>query len=245
MKILYLDFDGVIVDSRKECFDICINILIEKKIKNIDLNNFMKFFYKYRYLVNPPYDYFLVCNFYQESINRKNFTLTKKKFLESRSKLSQDQISKLSKKFFYFRKKLQQTNLSQWYKKHSLTFFAKKINNNNNFTKIIISTKNTDAIKSLCSYFNFHYDEIYGYEFFSKYQSKAGVINSFTQNNQKMSYFIDDSYDHLISVHNNTNVNCIFAHWGYGKNYSIFPLLNLKKIKKNTEILEITSLNTS
>ena len=237
MKILYIDFDGVIIDSLDECFNICFKIISENSI--INKKNFYLFFKNNRYLVNPPSDYLVLCNIYLKFPN-----ITKYKclniFRDYQLSLSQKDRISFTNTFFKTRKLLQNENLLSWYKMNQLTFFAKKISNNNNFIKYIISTKNYEAINMLCNHYKFEHNGIFGYEEYIKYNNKSGVIKSLINKHKKIkSIFLDDSPYHLGDVQKNTNLKCIFAHWGYGVDNHKFPRLKLNSLNKKNDNLII------
>ena len=60
-KHVYLDFDGVIVDSCWECWQVTC-AAIKYTDLNLDFSDTPSFtlFKRYRYLVKPPYQYFLL-----------------------------------------------------------------------------------------------------------------------------------------------------------------------------------------
>lgn len=214
--IVFLDFDGVIIDSIDECFLITKLTFLQEY--NIKLNNNIKnVFYKFRGIVGPPYEYFCLINSILKYPNSESKMLSNFKFIRNKEK----KIYYNFEKFFFKNRKELQNNLEYWCGLHKLTTLGNKIKNGHLDNFYIVSTKDENSIIILLKFFNIKIPEnrIFGNKSFKKYKNKGNVINYILSNNEKYKsgVFIDDSVDHLNKLDNN-KIKPYFYPFGYGKN---------------------------
>ena len=215
MKAFFLDFDGVIVDSIKECY------LISKDLyygfTNINSNdNHRKTFYKFRGLVNPPSEY-LVLHKAIEYYSKDNSIDFESRFNELKSAIAQSEKKKFEYLFFQLRKYYQK-DIDNWLLLHRVTRFGMSLLDKKLPNYFIITTKNRESVKLLLDYYKIRITGIFDIKDYKKFGSKGKMISNFLDNSEyDQAVFIDDSVENLSSV-GDERIKCFFADWGYGTN---------------------------
>lgn len=213
--ILYaIDLDGVIIDSINECFKVSLISYNSSFLR--ENSKVKKYFFKYRGLVNPAYEYYyLMCSIEQYLMGDLKkiptiFNMLKAQD-ENRKALQFERI------FFKNRKELSDTNFHDWINLNPLTSFGVHLKNHQLINFIIITTKNSESAKKILDYYKIIPKRIYGSNDVKNYGSKGKLLNAIlNESTDSNMIFIDDSLDHLDSV-NNKKIQCFFADWGYGK----------------------------
>ena len=220
-KILCLDFDGVICDSIDETLLTTYNSyqIYHGKNYHIIYNldeipaDIKVHFIKYRYLVRPAGEFWLLMKIFFENITNIN-----QQSFNKIVKQHKNEIDKFSSIFFSIRNKLQEKNLQVWLDLHHLfpQFIEAWSDLRNQFNIYIVTTKNLSAIVTLLEYFKISIlpENIWTKE---KMKSKTEAVKAIARS-QKIPYskiiFIDDHPLHLHEVEK-TGTQCYLANWGY------------------------------
>ncbi len=228
--IFFLDFDGVIVDSIEECFQVSFKTYYKNKNFSYDKKKYKNLFYDNRGLVKPPYEYFILHSAIE------NFLRFGKKSVESIFQSSLDLISNqekedFEKSFFSIRSSLMEKDFESWALMNPLTQFGKKLVSKDKSNLFIVTTKNFEATKALLDYYEIDVEEIHSNKEIKAARTKGNLIsNIILEKNIDNAIFIDDACEHLDSVQN-PRVQCFFADWGYGKNNNNHRVFDIKNFK--------------
>jgi hypothetical protein len=221
-RVYFCDFDGVIIDSIMECYEVsflaCGDVSPDLKIRETTLR---KLFYKYRGLVGHPSEYLILFN----SIN--SHIINDKIIVPAHFKLllknyDKDILKNFEKSFFDRRKKLQ-VDLESWLNLHKLFPFGNYINNLKIDFFNIVTTKDRESVFLLLNHFKIKYNEVFDISDYNKMGSKGAIISSYMNSTDcERACFIDDSIKHLQTV-DDKRVELFFADWGYGNNHENNP----------------------
>lgn len=222
-KAVLLDFDGVLVDSIHECYEISriaysgfTNVFEEKKHKDL--------FYSFRWLVRPAQHYLALHKAIAEVIaTNKNESQLEEIFHFYTTTVSEKDFELYEYTFFKTREFFQQ-NISLWLNQHSLTEFGKTLQNKPLEGYHVVTTKNKKSVELLLQHFQISIDSIYDKEDFRRLVDKGKMIDEIMKiNSYSEAIFIDDSVKHLEAV-NNPNVKVYFADWGYDNDPGNFEI---------------------
>jgi phosphoglycolate phosphatase-like HAD superfamily hydrolase len=228
--IVFLDFDGVIVDSIQECYMVSKETYYGHARFPYPEEECRELFYKYRGLVRPAYEY--------RTLHRaiELCMLEKTKHVDDVFKeLILKEVGKdeefFEKEFFYIRSLYRDTNFNSWVPINPLTDFGRTLVNKNNQDTYIVTTKNREATESLLDYYKINVTGIYANDEIKLAGTKGKLINAVMDDKAEVSaVFVDDAVEHLDTVNDN-RVECYFADWGYGHN-SKYPLYRWEDDKK-------------
>ena len=219
----FLDFDGVIVDSIKECYVVSKGIYFGYLAFLHDEDRYKALFYKYRGLVRPAYEYMALhdaINIFIQSNNgniRELFELA----LIKRSDKDKDFFEK---EFFYKRHLYQNDDFLGWIAMNPLMPFGNQLRGTCDDNVYIVTTKNKESTMVLLDYDKIQVAGIYSNDDIKKFGNKGALIKSvMDEKNVKDAIFVDDAVEHLDTVQDK-RVLCFFADWGYGENsnYNIY-----------------------
>jgi phosphoglycolate phosphatase-like HAD superfamily hydrolase len=213
---IFLDFDGVIVDSIRECYIISFNSYYDIDDFKYDKQAYEDLFYKYRYLAGPVYQFMSLHNMLEKVINTD---LNESESIELFNKIDSEYSLELKKQYeytFFQNRKLYKKNMKDWLNLHELTEFGKSIQQLEDSTHhYIITTKDKDSVKLLCDYFSICINNIFSKDDYNSIGSKGEIISNFLDRSEYESVvFIDDSVKHLDSV-DDSRVKLFFANWAY------------------------------
>jgi len=214
--VIVFDFDGVLCDSIEECMIVSYNAYWNNEsieTENIDILQ-TKYFHKYRSLVRPAGEYFILWESYY---NNRDF---KAASYEDMVEAYSSEISLFQEKFFNYRKELK-NNIDFWLSLHRPYPNALKFLNEQNVYIYILTNKDRDSVEKIST--------AHGYrkkitEIFSKDISsdKYLLFNRLIVNHQKINrsshyYFIDDNIENLrdVSRVDYKYISCLLAKWGY------------------------------
>ena len=93
---IFLDFDGVIVDSIKECYKISFESSYDIEEFKYDPQDYEKLFYKYRYLVGPVYQFMSLHNMLENAIDNN---LSESESIKLFNKIDLDYSFELKKEY--------------------------------------------------------------------------------------------------------------------------------------------------
>ena len=214
--MIFLDFDGVLVDSNAETiknFFYAIESTFNKPISHKDkkiikdqillargkIGPIRDFFIEYKKIIEADHSF----KDYDPKIIDKNLNLLVKNFLKNRSE------SKLK-------------NLQAWNDLHKPTKIVKTLQKiPDKF--ILVSTKDEDSLLDLSNSLQIKPLSIYGKEAYEFHGSKKSIIlKIIEEENFLKNIFIDDNEEHLFKA---KNIHSFFANWGYGS-YENFDQLN-------------------
>ncbi|MEQ9358097.1 hypothetical protein [Coleofasciculus chthonoplastes] len=212
---IFLDFDGVIVDSLEEWYH--IGVLAYHGIDQAIPDNQHKELYKdnCHLLYSYADEYCLFKALENQTI--KDFTTIRKN-------ANQKEVDTYSQEFKKIRKFYQNNHLDWWCELHGLTDYGKRLTNPQN-TKdyFIITRKNMDDVLILKKHFNIKIPDIkvFDYSHSVKYGGKVDFIERFLDNHPdyNKAVLVDDKIENLCE---SSKVTCYFASWGYGKGNNEF-----------------------
>lgn len=213
---IFLDFDGVIVDSIKECYSVSFDSYYDIDKFKYDKQEYKDLFYQYRYLAGPVYQFMSLHNMLEKVINTD---LNESESIKLFNKIDNEYSAELKKEYeytFFQNRKLFKNNIEKWLSMHELTKFGESIKQVEDYTHYyIITTKDKDSVKLLCDYFSISINNVFSKDDYNFFGSKGEIISNFLDRSEYESVvFIDDSVKHLDSVDDN-RVKLFFANWGY------------------------------
>ena len=225
--IYFIDLDGVIIDSAKECYLVSKFVYYKNKKFNYDEDKYSKLFYKYRGLVGPAGGFELLHSLIEKKF-KDNRTNIKENFKFSKNK----ENSSFEKNFFNYRQELINHDYDNWIKLNTLTHFGKTIVNRNDLNINIITTKNKEATYSILKHHDIFVNRIFSNEDIKEHSSKGMlIINETSTDELSKIVFIDDLVDHL-EIARDLGIKSFFADWGYGENTN-FEIFNKNLLIKN------------
>jgi hypothetical protein len=222
MEALFLDVDGVIINSIDECYLISSEVYFKNfKSTNPD-PKYKKLFYQHRGLVRPVYQYMVLFKAI-ESAQKRSENDIEKKFFELDKSSQVDDNKKFECLFFALRKKYQ-ADLASWIKMNPLTPFGQTLKEKDLPNTFLITTKDKVSVEYISRYYNIKVCEVFEKETYSRLGNKGKIITNFLneQKDYDSAIFVDDAVEHLDSI-KDSRVQCYFADWGYGKN-SNYPV---------------------
>jgi FMN phosphatase YigB (HAD superfamily) len=206
-KILFLDFDGVLINSVKEAFVVStIAYGIYDNYKKVNFNSkFYEKFLRYRYLISSAWHYKYLLDFILDNKIEKinNFNTLSKELIDE----------KFEKKFFEVRNYLRENNFEYWlslHKPYKFLFLIEKYLDKS----IIVTTKDKESVSALLKKYVKYIPDIYDKEDFNKHKKKSEIIKNILLNEDiKEAIFVDDNKSHLSGLP--INVKNFQANWGY------------------------------
>ena len=235
--ILCLDFDGVICNSIDECLLVSYNGYMkytkhdEKQINNLsELSaDVVKCFLKYRYMVRPAKDYFVLIDL----VLNHSGEITKEIFQEHKKKLIK-QLDEFEKVFFNTRSYLQDNNSEYWLRLNPFykEFLEVWIDLFHTYEAFVVTNKNKKAVKALLDYNDIMIEpeRLFTKEDFkSKNQALQLILEKYRRKNSEI-IFIDDSPETIVESLEKFPKSYL-ANWGYYSNReNIQSINNLKEI---------------
>ena len=221
--IIVFDFDGVIADSRKECFltTLCaykklLNITKETYLTPSTTNQVEALFNKYRYLVGPANEfYFLIAGVFEHINSNGNNVI---ELFDHLKKNNQSDSEDFVTDFFAIRKMAMAKFLADWINlnpcyKQIPEILNCCIKDKNVF---IASTKDVESIVTLLATYNVSLPQnhILGKEFSTNKFLQLQQIIKQTSIDCKNIALIDDNLGHLEAVRP-LGIKLFLATWGY------------------------------
>ena len=225
--IFFLDFDGVLVDSIDECFQVSFKTYYENIFFEHQIKEYKDLFYKNRGLVKPPYEYYILHKSIETFLNDEQKSV-EQIFIKSLDLISEKEKEDFENLFFKNRKLLMEQDFDSWASMNPLTPFGRKLVKKDNSNIYIVTAKNLEATSALLKYYEINnIAAIYSNKDVKDAQTKGNLINDLMiEKNFDNAIFIDDACEHLDSV-KNSKVQCFFANWGYGKNNNKHRIYNI------------------
>lgn len=223
MNTYFLDLDGVIIDSINECYKVSKKAYYGFRYLEPEIEDEIRVhFFKYRGHVGPIYQYLALHRAIENVVSGKLDTILSifRGFCNSIDKSERS----LYETVFLAYRAVYQSEIENWISLNPLTDYGKSLQSKTLDNHYIITTKDNKSVALLLNYYDISVAGIYGKEHFDKFDSKGELMNQImVEKKINEAIFIDDSVQHLDSV-SNSNIKCLFADWGYGKNtnYEIF-----------------------
>ncbi|NEO68033.1 hypothetical protein [Moorena sp. SIO3H5] len=215
MEAIFLDFDGVIVDSLEEWYH--IGILAYYGIDKATHDSQHKQLYKdnCHLLYSDADEYCLLKALEIQDLNN---------FKKIRKQVDNQEIDSYSKQFNKIRKFYQNNHLNWWCGLHSITDYGKTLTNQENTKNhFILTRKNMDDVLILKNHFNIKIPDrkVFDYSHSVKYGGKVNFIEKFLDKHLEYNkaVLVDDRIENL---QKSSKVKCYFASWGYGKGNNEF-----------------------
>ena len=217
MKALFLDVDGVIINSIDECYLISSEVYFKDFKSKSSATKTKELFYQHRGLVRPVYQYMILFQAI-ESVQQGNGSDIEQKFFELDRSSHVDENKKFENLFFGLRKRYQ-TDLTSWIKMNPLTPFGQTLKDKKLPDTYFITTKDAVSVNHISKHYNIETGDIFDKEAYSLFGSKGKIITNFLskQNIYNSAIFVDDAVEHLDTV-DDSRIKCYFANWGYGNN---------------------------
>lgn len=230
-KILCLDFDGVIADSRAECMELsleCYMVQNESNRSHVseNLDAARTFFFKHRGLVRPARNFYALWHW---ALYKQNMTISGSA-LEALASEMENELDTFEKRFFAERHHRLQTDPEQFLSLNPLFSGVASTWRSLSSPLYIVSTKDKESIAFILKHHNLSSTEIFG----RGTLSKVAVMNRICETNkisQADILFVDDNALHLSDAKDAGFTTC-WASWGYGppSNDSDFIALSFEDI---------------
>jgi phosphoglycolate phosphatase-like HAD superfamily hydrolase len=234
-RLIALDFDGVIIDSIVECFQVSKEVYYGFSQFPFDEDLYKNLFFEFRGLVGPACEYLALHKILEKSFINDD-DINKNSYEQIKLEIDQDTFDCFEYLFFSTRTYYQKTNFHKWIELNPITDFGKNLISRSNKNVFIVTTKNRIATEALLSHYNISVESIYTNDEIKELGSKGKLISHLIDKEKADEvYFIDDSVVHLDTV-NDKRIKCFFADWGYGeigeKKDSFIEELRLEDIEK-------------
>ena len=247
-KVLAIDFDGVICDSRDECLItayISYQSLLGKKKELVNLEDFdrdfVSRFRKLRYLVRHANDFWLLIHLLlagTERIELSEFNTLKEKH--------RDVLTKYKPVFYETRNYFRSLDIERWTNLHRpySEFQTGWIAIREGFKVYVVTSKDLASVQHFSKLWNLEIatEKIWSNE---KQSSKAQAVHNIMEESNVSSnqlFFIDDHPDNLIDVMK-TGATCFWATWGYTPADYTFTG-NVRKLNNLVELLGYVTANS-
>ena len=235
---LIFDFDGVLCDSIEECMVVSFNAYWENTHIDTKLitNPLREYFYKYRYLVRPAGEYFVIWESYYKNNAFKN---------RSYDDMLNDcsfQVSLFQDKFFKYRENLKK-DYDMWISLHKPYPNILKFLIRNDGSIFILTNKDRDSVEKISTAHGYRdkIAAIYSKEISS---DKYFLIKQLVEDHNYINetdhiYYLDDNISNLrdVSRIDMPNLICLLAQWGYCGETPNNPYNEIKDIIELEEII--------
>lgn len=223
-EVVFLDFDGVIVDSIKECYKISLETFFGFNNLKFINSEYELLFNKNRYLVRPVYQYMVLHQVLLKFLNNEILEEEIKEYFYKLDKKIKTYTKDNFEYSFFSKRKFHQQNLVEWLKMHNITKFGETLKNKKLDHYYIITTKDKESVLLLCDFFKINIKNIFGKELYNLKGSKGEIMTNFIDNSDYDSaIFIDDAIEHLNGV-KDKRIKVYFADWAYDKKPNKFNI---------------------
>lgn len=199
---IFLDFDGVLFESSREAYEVCIQVANDYPEDYPNIPSFDSFL-QFRGLVSDAWQYRRLLS---DCIIHTTFDKPNKDDLE------------FSRRFFQAREKIM--NDKSWGSLFTPTNFFQEIEHllvNSSQSFYIVSTRNYDSIAEVLKNNHIELDCISGQEDLRLYGTKVqSIVKQGWLDKSKFSMYVDDSTDHIDPFIGVVDL-AIHADWGYGE----------------------------
>ncbi|MFZ5811005.1 MAG: HAD family hydrolase [Thermodesulfobacteriota bacterium] len=214
MKAVFLDFDGVIVDSIRECYEVSLLTYWGFRPPPGPEDQYRGLFRAARGLVGPAREYLFLHEAVRACLGDPDEDLAQA-FAKARGRFSPGEVERFEAIFFACRAFVSRDR-QRWLALHSLTDFGRSLVGRELPHHYIITTKDEDSVRLLLSHFEIAIDTILGRDDFTRSGDKAAMIGRIMdERGYSEARFVDDNQTHLGSV-SDPRIRLVFADWGYG-----------------------------
>ena len=211
--IIFLDFDGVIVDSAKEAYAMAmLTNNAAHKLSEIDFESeHCRRFLSQRCHIGPAWNYFYLLKCLEEGKDQQ--------FAEMLPNEAGDDARAFQEKFFATRQVIRNHFWDDWLALNQIyegsERFIELINNNTNV--VIVTTKDEDTVLALLNRYGVVRDvAVYDSKSYDHFGCKSLFMDDFIKTRSiKRALFIDDSYTHLQKCKWVEGLDTVQAKWGY------------------------------
>lgn len=215
LRLLCLDFDGVICNSVNECMLITFNAYFGTRHALLDTlpTAYCEIFRRHRYLVRDPGEYYLLANMYQHGEYADSSSFGKLLHREASA------CEAFKPKFFSARRTLRSGQPQAWLALHPPYIEAVEFLKRNDVPVCIVTTKDEESVKLLLREYGVLHRvrHVYGQESLARLGGKADAIRDACRQagvNTAEARYLDDHLQHLADVRP-TGVDLWYATWGY------------------------------
>ncbi|KZY88514.1 hypothetical protein A3743_11535 [Oleiphilus sp. HI0072] len=214
--VIFLDFDGVIVDSAKEAYAMAMLATKKsQKLSDVDLNSeHCRRFLEQRCHIGPAWNYYYLLKCLDEEKDVQ--------FLDMLPNEAGDEARVFQDRFFATRQVVRNHFWDEWL---DLNHFYEGANGfidliNNNSNVVVVTTKDAETVSALLEKYGVLRDvEIFDSRSYDQFGCKSLFMDDYIKRmNIKRALFIDDSYSHLEKCNWVEKLSTIQAKWGY-----VFP----------------------
>lgn len=214
---LFLDFDGVLFDTVKESYAICLSMFNQElDIDDIsfDTEHYLAF-RKHRYLVAPAwnYKYLLECLKEGGEIDVN--------FIRKVSSAQTKEYGSFEQRFFEQRQELKARNYEKWLGLNTTFAFFHTVKNwidKTGHEVYVVTTKDKETVLNLLRLhsMNMNSKKVLDKVDYRQLGSKSSMINKVVNSLQVThGVFIDDSAFHVKNVKKYSDVSVMLPSWGY------------------------------
>ncbi|MBS5861592.1 hypothetical protein KID03_09215 [bacterium] len=230
MKIIFLDFDGVLFDSVKEAYLLARKAYFDVDVKApIDSKHYQKF-RNFRYLVTHSWQFYYILKLIEENAEGNVF---ENLFTQNTSKTQA--VIDFDNKYTEARENLLKSDFDFWDKlDEPFEFFydIKKLSEDDHEKFIILTNKKRLPVQNKLKKYDVNNIKLFANEDLKAYNNKAEFIDKYIQNyNIDTCFLIEDSIDNINFCKKYSNIRPLLVSWGY-----IHPS---EKGLERSEILEI------
>ena len=215
MKVIALDFDGVVADTEGECYAICIPAFRRMREKIDENQRVKRQFRKARSYVKQADCYYTVLKILQDP--KENFDdITFQEFSKYRDK-NEEKGKEFHKLFYEERAKLQK-NIRNWLELNPPFKQVPKILNKfrKDFPLVIVTSKDKASTKMLLESYGISVEDgnILPKEFSLDKKDQMRFISKKFDVPLRDIVFVEDNLEQLLNV-NELGIKLILASWGY------------------------------
>jgi len=221
-KAVFLDFDGVLFDTVKEAFAVCLLATgRSSRPEEIDYaTEDYRIFRKLRYLIGPAWNYLYLLKVTEEA-KTSNIANPEDRYLDYIAQAKAPDYKDFEESFFSARESLKRKHEDLWLKLNSPYGFLFSLENlvkkyPGNF--FIVTTKDTETVLKLLNFhgLDFSRKNIYGKESLERFKTKQRVIsNIMDEYSIDDAIFVDDNKLYLSSCSGLAGVKVLQSEWGY------------------------------
>jgi phosphoglycolate phosphatase-like HAD superfamily hydrolase len=221
-RAVFLDFDGVLFDTVKEAYCVCMIAMGKASgISGVNLDSpYFHEFHRYRFLIGPAWNYYYLVPLIDEKIDYPSLDVENAYHKAIRSP-ALEKHNAFESLFFSTRKRIREAEPENWLSLISLYTFANDlrtlIKDHPEYFFLITTRDRSSALYILQDHhLVFLEDNIFGKEEYRIANSKRAIIQGLIDDRQiEESIFIDDLEDHLLACDAMENLISIQARWGY------------------------------
>lgn len=214
MKAVFLDLDGVIVDSIQECCEVSLLTYWGFGPLPESGGACRRLFRAARGLVGPAREFLFLQDAVAVCLADPAASLAEA-FLAAKRGRDPGEVDRFEAMFFACRAFLRR-DAARWFGLHALTAFGQSLVGRDLPRHYIVTTKDEESARLLLGHFGITVADVFGRDDFKRYGDKGALIAAvMDEHGYDEAEFVDDNQDHLDAV-KDPRVRLVFADWGYG-----------------------------